>query len=283
MKILILGGSGMLGHKVYKIFKSETKFKIYTSFRVPNLKKYEKYKIFDKQDCLFSCDVLFYKSLERKIKRIKPGVIINCIGLTKPHVKDYVETIEINSCFPHRLAKTSQKIRAKLIHISTDCVFSGEKGCYSIEDNPDPIDLYGRSKLLGEVGYGKHLTIRTSMFGRELSSRFLFLEWFLSQKTEITGFDKVFFSGLTTTEIANVLLKLVKRFPKVSGIIHLAGERISKYKLLCLLRKKYGKDMRIKRDSSFFCDRSLVADEIFVKKIKIPPIEKMIEKEANNC
>jgi dTDP-4-dehydrorhamnose reductase len=199
-------------------------------------------------------------SVESVFETVRPNVVVNCIGIVKQSAlaEDPITTIEINSLFPHRVAGLCEEAGARLVHVSTDCVFSGRSGLYNESDIPDPVDLYGRSKLLGEVEAGHALTIRTSIIGRELDSSHGLLEWFLGQEGKsVRGFTRAIFSGFPTLSLARRLAQLIEAGPSLSGIWHLASEPISKYDLLLLFRDAYDLDVEITRDDDFACDRSL--------------------------
>ena len=144
-----------------------------------------------------------------------------------------------------------------MIHLSTDCVFSGASGNYREDDPSDATDLYGKSKYLGEVSEQNCLTLRTSMIGNELFRRKSLLEWFLAQKGSIRGFKKAIFSGFTTLELSRIIEMMIVRFPGASGLYHVSSEPISKYDLLNLIKTKLKLPIKILPDESFFCDRSL--------------------------
>lgn len=191
-----------------------------------------------------------------------PDVVINCIGLIKqlPSAHDPISAIKINALLPHQLAQMCTVQSARLIHISTDCVFSGSKGHYRESDTPDATDLYGRSKLLGEIDYGNALTLRTSIIGPELQRSSSLLDWFLSQTGSIQGFTKAIFSGLTTVEMARVIADYVIPNSELVGLYHVSSQPISKHALLTLIAQIYQKQIHIVRDDGLVIDRSLNSD-----------------------
>jgi len=198
MKVLILGGSGMLGHKLWQTFTS--RFDTYTTFR-GSVDDYGALGLFDPIRSFGGVSVQDFASVERVLAENRPEVVVNCIGVVKQDAaaKDPLISIEVNSLFPHRLARACAEIGSRLIHLSTDCVFSGQRGNYSVSDPADATDLYGRTKLLGEVNAGHCLTLRTSMIGRELCGSHGLVEWFLSQQGKVVrGYKKAVFSGFTT-------------------------------------------------------------------------------------
>jgi dTDP-4-dehydrorhamnose reductase len=204
-------------------------------------------------------DAARFDQVTETIRLVQPDVLVNCVGVVKqsPVAQDPASSLELNSLLPHRLARACLASRCRLIHISTDCVFSGAKGSYSETDLPDPVDFYGHSKLLGEVTGPGCLTLRTSFVGRELRDGRGLLEWFLAQQGRIRGYTRAVFSGLTTTELSRVIHQRVLPRGDLHGIYHVAAAAISKYDLLLLAREAFGKTIEIDRDTEFVCDRSL--------------------------
>jgi len=208
MKIYIVGITGMLGGKLFFEFLKNKKFKVRGSGRsiTQQLNKYKKFIDLD-------CDVKNLKLLNKKLAIYKPNIIINCVGVVKQKIDknfDKQNTFYINSIFPHELYKISSKIKSRLIHFSTDCVFDGKKGNYKETFLPNSTDLYGLSKTLGEVSNKNSLTLRTSIIGHEFNNKFGLLEWFLSQKKKCDGYSECYFSGFPTIEIYSILLKIIK-------------------------------------------------------------------------
>jgi dTDP-4-dehydrorhamnose reductase len=194
-----------------------------------------------------------------------PEMVVNCVGLVKQVVEggDPLEAIPVNSLFPHRLARMCKLANARLIHISTDCVFSGNKGNYSEADVPDATDIYGRSKLLGEVDYPHAITLRTSIIGHELENTLSLIGWFLAQQGSVRGYNKAIFSGLPTFELARLICDFVVPHPALHGVYHVGAKPISKYDLLQLVCREYGKDLQINRDDMVKIDRSLDSSRFF--------------------
>lgn len=256
MKVLILGGSGMLGHKLWQTFA--TRFDTYTTFRNRPPQYLELLKL-DASRAISGVSADNFESVDRVLAHLKPEVVVNCIGIVKQDAagKDPIPSITINSLFPHRLAKAARDSGFRLIHLSTDCVFSGQTGGYSESAVPDAGDLYGRSKLLGEVTNEGCITIRTSMIGRELRGAHGLLEWFLAQKKSVRGFKRAIFSGFTTPALADVIAKIIAGQPDLTGTWHVAADPISKFDLLTLVKQTYGLAIEIELDESFHCDRSL--------------------------
>jgi len=260
MKILVIGASGMLGSTVLRVLSEKSEWDVLGTVRDGRVRDLLPPPL---ADCLIDgIDVLDEDVLPSVLGRIRPDVVINCAGLTKhqPETDEVLVSIPINTLMPHRLAKYCSLLGARLIHVSTDCVFSGEKGGYVESDVPDATDLYGRSKALGEVVYANTVTLRTSIIGHELqgTSRYL-LSWFLSQEASCKGYTRAVFSGLPTVIFARVVRDVVIPDPELSGLIHVAAKPIAKYDLLGLLADVYGKSIDIVPDDGVVIDRSLDA------------------------
>ncbi|MEW6686545.1 MAG: SDR family oxidoreductase [Candidatus Edwardsbacteria bacterium] len=274
MKVLVLGVGGMLGHKVYQVF-AESGIEVYGTMR-KSLPEYISYSIFKEKNVIDNIDVRVSDNVQECLLRIKPDCVINCVGVIKSLVKDPSETIAINSLFPHRIAKISTLINCRLIHISTDCVFSGKQGDYTEDSIPDATDLYGRSKLLGEVTGEPHLTIRTSIIGRELKTKHNLLEWILNSEGTIKGYVNAVFTGVTTKTLAKLLLRLLFEF-NLTGLIHIGGEKINKYELACLVKKVFRlNDLTVEKFNEFYCDRSLRTERFKQTGIHVPSMEEML-------
>ncbi len=199
-------------------------------------------------------------SVQRALEEAEPDAVLNCIGIIKqaPEATDAILSIESNALFPHKLAKLCSAVGARMVHLSTDCVFSGDKGMYTEGDTPDPLDLYGRSKLLGETESGEALTLRTSVVGREIRGHVSLFEWILeSRGAAVRGFDRAIYSGLTTMALAEVIEQILADHPDLTGVWHVASKPITKYQLLLELDERLALDLEIERDESFVCDRSL--------------------------
>jgi dTDP-4-dehydrorhamnose reductase len=263
---MIIGITGMLGHKLFEIAKREG-HDVYGTVRGESHEK-NVYGVLDITD---------KKRFENVVEKVKPELVINCAGVIKPlSTKDMTTTIKINSLAPHQIAKTCKKHDVRLIHVSTDCVFSGRKGNYSEEDMTDPQDLYGQSKLLGEITDKPNvLTVRTSFIGRELTTSHGLLEWFLKQEGTINGYSNAYFTGLTSNELSRVLLKLGEK--RVSGLVHIGGEKIDKYSLLKLANELFKKNLKINKYEDFHCDRALNSTKLKSLGIKVPSMKQMLK------
>ena len=256
----MLGASGMLGSTLFRAFSRDPQFEIFGSIREANAKRHF---VTELHDALIPNVHLDSESgLLTAFAVARPDVVINCIGIIKqlPNAHDYLESLAINAILPHRLAKYCDATGAKLVHFSTDCVFSGKQGLYKEEDIPDAYDLYGRTKFLGEVAYENSLTLRTSIIGHELNRSKSLVDWFLSQSGEVKGFTKAVFSGLPTIEVARVVKDYVIPNSRLSGLYHLSVDPINKYDLLHLVASTYGKTIKIISDDKLVIDRSLNSD-----------------------
>ncbi len=252
-----MGGSGMLGHKLIQTWQD--KFDLWTTVRT-KYGEYEKYGIFNREKTIENINIENIVSVEKAINELKPDVIVNAVGIIKqlPTAKNVIKTLTGNSIFPHQLLEISDHIGSRLITISTDCVFSGTKGQYTESDVADALDLYGKSKFLGEVTADNCLTIRTSIIGRELNSSHGLVEWFLSnEEKSLKGFSRAFFSGFPTIVFADILADLIENHPKLHGLFHVSSDPISKYDLLKLVINAYRVNVEIEPFDDFEIDRTL--------------------------
>lgn len=257
MKILILGGSGMLGHRLWMNLSKEHDTWVTVrgnGSELPDIPEFPRERIRP------TVDALNFDQVIRALASIQPDLVINCIGLIKQqgHIaRDPLISISVNSALPHRISMICRTAKIRMIHISTDCVFSGNKGYYLETDQSDAEDLYGRTKFLGEVAYPHTVTLRTSIIGRELKTHLGLIEWFLMQKGSINGYKKAIFSGFTTDELSRIILKYVIPNPDLSGLYQVSSDPITKYDLLQLANVSFKKGLDIQPDTEFFCDRSL--------------------------
>lgn len=260
-KILVLGASGMLGNAVLRFFAQKTDYDVHGTLRSQALLGYLQ-KLAPSANFSVGVDVDNLDSLTRLFANVKPKLVINCVGIVKQleESSDPLVALPINALLPHRLARLTQVAGARLVHLSTDCVFSGGKGSYSESDAPDAQDLYGRSKLLGEVDYPNAITLRTSIIGHEISGSRSLVDWFLSQNGAVNGFKKAIFSGLPTVEVARIINDYILPNPHVHGLYHLSSDPINKFDLLSLVAEVYGKQVTITPTDSFAIDRSLNSD-----------------------
>lgn len=247
----------MLGNAVFRFFSNYDDCIVFGSGRTDRVirllpRKYQ-------ENIIAGVDVGNIDALTAIFSNTRPDVVINCIGLVKQldEANDILTAIPINTLLPHRLARLCELAGARLVHMSTDCVFSGRKGNYTEADHADAQDVYGRSKLLGEVDYPHAVTLRTSIVGHELNSERSLINWFLSQQGQIKGFTKALFSGLPTVEIARVIHDFVIPNQNMRGLYHVSSAPISKFDLLTLVAKQYGKSIDIQPDETLVIDRTL--------------------------
>jgi len=255
---MVLGVSGMLGNAVFRYLSGRPgEFHVVGTARSAAARRFFSPELHE--NILPGVDVENVDSLLSAFAAVRPDVVINCIGLIKQlaQANDPLAALPINAELPHRLARICAVANARLVHISTDCVYSGAKGLYREEDASDAKDLYGRSKYLGEVDYPHAVTLRTSIIGHELDSAHALIGWFLSQEGSVKGFTKAVFSGLPTVELARVIGDYVLPRPELHGLYHVSAAPIAKYDLLRLVADVYRKNIEIIPDDGFEIDRSL--------------------------
>jgi len=257
LTILILGAGGMLGHRLWLACRE--RHQVVATARQSSRALAE--AVPDAvRDLVPGVDASQFDSVVRAVAEARPEVVVNCIGIVKqrPEAKDPIASLTVNALFPHRLADLCRAAGARLIHVSTDCVFSGARGGYVESDIADADDLYGRTKLLGEVTGRGALTLRTSIIGREIGRGQGLVEWFLAQPgPSVPGYSRAIFSGVTTHELSRVVLMVVERFPALEGLYHVAAEPIAKSDLLQLLNDAYGCGHAIGAVDQPAIDRSL--------------------------
>jgi dTDP-4-dehydrorhamnose reductase len=260
MKILVLGAGGMIGSAMFRVLSEKTGWQVWGTLRSADVKRFFPK---DQRDKLVSgIDVEKIDALVQLFALVMPDVVVNCIGLTKHHKEadNPLLALPLNALLPHRIANLCAVAGSRLIHISTDCVFAGTKGNYLESDAPDAVDVYGKSKLLGEVDYAHAITLRTSTIGHELQSSYGLLEWFLSQQGSCKGFNRAIFSGLPSNVFAQVVRDVVIPRSDLHGLYHVGAAPIGKYELLKLIANVYGKQINIVIDDEFSIDRSLNSD-----------------------
>lgn len=278
MRILIIGATGMLGYSLFSNLNEHSNLSVFGTVR--NITGKEHFFKDTQLQIISGVDAYDITSLEKAVAEVYPDVVINCVGLIKQHgiSKQHIDAVKINALLPHALANICDQVNAKLIHFSTDCVFTGEVGLYTEDSLPDARDLYGKSKCLGEVNYGKHLTLRTSIIGHELTSAVSLVDWFLSQCESTKGFSKAIFSGLPTSYIAKLMVDCILPNPEVAGLLHLSVDPIDKYTLLQLVAKQYQKQITIVESQDLVIDRSLNSDEFrHLTKFSPPPWSELVE------
>lgn len=256
-KVLVLGAAGMLGNAVLRLFCESSEFETTGSVRSHDVLRILPADLAAQLVC--GVDVENVDGLLQLFETVQPDVVVNCVGLVKQitSADDPLLAIPVNAMLPHRLARLCAVVGARLVHMSTDCVFSGSKGMYTEADFSDAQDLYGRSKYLGEVDYPHAITLRTSIIGHELRGAHSLVGWFLAQQGSAKGFRRAIFSGLPTVELARVIRDHVLPHPELRGVYHVSAEPINKFELLKLIAKEYGRDIVVTPDDELVIDRSL--------------------------
>jgi dTDP-4-dehydrorhamnose reductase len=257
MNVMILGATGMLGNTLFRLLGADPSLTVYGTTRSEASKQF--FASENARHIVPGIDVESVDSLLRAYSVCTPDVVVNCIGLVKQlaDANNPLLALPVNSLLPHRLALMCEATGSRLIHVSTDCVFSGAKGNYLETDFPDANDLYGRSKLLGEVDGPHAITLRTSIIGHELVGNKSLLNWFLSQDGVVKGFTRAIFSGLPTVELSRVIKDFVIPNPQLRGLYHVSATPINKYDLLCLIASVYGRNNAIQVSEELVIDRSL--------------------------
>ena len=265
MKIVVLGVTGMLGHKMFQILSERFDSVIGFAYEDLSQPPFDRVGLFQGAEIIEGVDVSDFQRLESLLSEIKPDYIVNCVGIIKQRdaASAYVPSIELNALLPHKLAGMALKWGGRVIHFSTDCVFDGKRGSYSESDLSNATDLYGKSKFLGEVQGENALTLRTSIIGRELTSHKSLLDWFLGQNEKtIKGYKNVIYSGVTTNQITEVVTMVIEKFPELSGLYQVVADPISKYDLLGLARDAFGVDIQIEAEMETLSDRSMKGDKL---------------------
>ncbi|MDP2173419.1 MAG: SDR family oxidoreductase [Candidatus Cloacimonadaceae bacterium] len=264
MRILILGATGLIGHKLWE--KLPQRFDdVFCTIRRDKA-DLTQVGIYDSSRVIDKVDILRFDALEGLLQAINPDVVINCVGITKRkrEINDIEYAIRVNSLFPHQLALWVIRNNKRLIHFSTDCVFNGALGNYSEESATTAEDTYGKTKALGELRYPHTLTIRSSFIGRELENGSELLEWFLAQNcTAIKGFQHAMYSGVSTLFMAKVIGDIVEYHPELHGLYQLATDSpISKYDLLCIAKQAFKKKIEIEIENQFININTLVGEKL---------------------
>jgi dTDP-4-dehydrorhamnose reductase len=269
-RLLILGASGMLGRSVAAVMAHRTGRELHLVVghgQAPRVANATTHRL----------DLRNLGATSAFLDELRPDLVVNCAGIVKSICNDGYQAALINTLLPHLVVEAIRPWGGRLLHLSTDCVFSGNRGGYTEFDLPDPVDLYGRTKLAGEVTEPPHLTVRTSFIGLESGDAKGLLGWFLGQKGTVRGFRKAIWSGLTTDALAEILSSLAER-RDVSGLLHIAGEPIDKFQLLRLAAEVFEKtDVHIEPLDEPRCDRSLQSERLVVLGILVPPIRNMLE------
>jgi len=280
-RLLVVGGTGMLGHRL--VLEASPRIDTWWTARDDGeLAR----GVLPTDRCLPRIDVTDPGRVERLLGSVLPSVVVNCAGTVKQRSDvSAAEMSRTNSVFPHELADACDAIGARLVHLSTDCVFSGSEGVrpHGYDENavPDAADLYGRSKLLGEIARPGHLTVRTSMIGPELARHTGLLDWFLRASAPLAGYRHALFTGLTTPALSRLLVRLAIDQPRLEGVYHLAGPAIDKCSLLSLLRDRLRPGVEIRPDETVRIDRRLDGRRLAAATgIEAPSWPEMIEELA---
>jgi dTDP-4-dehydrorhamnose reductase len=264
-RVMVLGGAGMLGHKMFQVLRERFDGVFCTVREDIHKPPFERVELFQGNDVVRDVDVTDFPALEAILSGFRPEYLVNCVGVIKQRAEavSSIPSITINSLLPHKLAQIAARWGGRVIHFSTDCVFSGRRGDYTEEDTSDAEDLYGKTKFLGEVAVANALTLRTSIIGRELTEHRSLLDWFLTQNQKtVRGYRKVIYSGVTTNHLAKLVASIIQEHPGLNGLYQVASEPISKFNLLCLLCEAYQLDVRIEPDDLEISDRSMKCDRL---------------------
>ncbi len=281
LSVLVVGATGLIGSALFRHLSRNDDFAVFGSIRNSLDKRFFSSSL--SKNLLSRSDASDYQNWQNIFKKIQPDIVINCLGITK-HLKegnDPLMTIPINAYFPHYLNGLCQEYSARLIHISSDCVFSGSRGNYFEGESPDAEDFYGRSKALGEITRGSAITLRTSTIGHELYSGLGLLDWFLAQKGSCQGFKNAYFSGIPTIELARIIERFIIPNPQLHGLYHVGGKKISKFDLLTQIAHEYRKKIEIIPNTSFKIDRSLNSDRFYEATGYRPPLWPELIKEMH--
>ncbi|TRZ83598.1 MAG: SDR family oxidoreductase [Actinobacteria bacterium] len=279
MRVCILGAGGMLGHMLVRTLSDS--HDVYGTSKQQWTPDAGLAKFLVREKWLGGVDAKDITTVTQIFKNQDFDVVINCIGVVKQRASRISddEMTQINAQFPHELVKVSNSCGARMIHISTDCVFSGNRGDYVETDFPDPVDVYGSSKLSGEIVDDRNLTIRTSHVGRELSNFTSLFEWILSNRNkQVTGFSKAIYSGLTTFSLSELISQLLTIGSEITGLVHVASTPITKFKLITELNDRLGLGIKVNADESVVVDRSLRSSQkLHNLGIKSPSWDQMLD------
>lgn len=275
-RVLVLGASGMLGHKLCHVLP-EHGLEVLTTVRGRSDRLARFGHFFRHCFLVEGVDALDGERVEQVVRELRPAWIVNGVGIVKqlPEAEDRYLSVAVNSLLPHRLARVAAECGAHVVHFGTDCVFDGTRGLYRETDPSDAKDLYGRSKYLGETDEREPaaLTLRSSIVGQEIGApKTGLIEWFLAQAGKsVKGFARAVYTGLTTREMARLVARLIVEQRRLVGTRQVASAPITKHDLLGLVRDAYGLPVEIVRDETFVCDRSLVMDRFRTEVGYAPP------------
>jgi dTDP-4-dehydrorhamnose reductase len=286
MRVLVLGGGGMLGHKMFQTLSERFPDTWCTLRERRAVEPWSRVELFRGDRVLDGVDAMDLDAVDGLLAELRPDAVVNCIGVIKQRgsAKEAIPSLTINSLLPHRLAAAAARHGGRVVHFSTDCVFSGRRGGYTEDDFADAEDLYGRTKYLGEVAADNALTLRTSIIGRELRTHRSLLDWFLAQRGgRVQGFRGAWWSGVTTNHLSEVVADFLVRFPALSGVWQVASQKISKYELLLRLREAYGLEVEVEPSDAGAIDRSLSGERLEAETgYRCPPWEVLLPQLAND-
>jgi len=265
-KIVVLGAAGMLGNKIFQRLRVDFPGTIAIMRKHADSPSFNDVELLQGGDVMTGIDVMEFTALRAALSEIRPDFVINCVGIIKQRTDALaaIPSITVNALLPHRLVELAATWHGRLIHFSTDCVFSGARGSYTEEDPSDAHDLYGCSKFLGETAVPNALTLRTSMIGRELAGHRSLLDWFRSQAGRtVQGYRRVIYSGVTTNHLADLVMDIIRNHSDLHGLYQVASSPISKYELLCLLRDAYRLNIEITPNDDEQSDRSMSPEKLY--------------------
>jgi len=270
-RVLIIGATGMLGHKAWQALSSECE--VHGTVRRFDA-RLRMTGIYDESRIICGVDAWDMNSVRRAVAETNPDWVLNCVGIIKQLeiVHDAKQAIYINALFPHLLGEICAESNARLIHISTDCVFTGRKGCYREIDNSDAEDQYGRTKFLGEVSSPSCLTLRTSIIGRDLFTNYSLIDWFLSNAGKrVKGYSRAIYSGLSTAALSREILRIISHYPSLQGLYQVSSAPITKFELLQMVNNAFHSQVTIDKDEDFACDRSMLSERYWCETNCLPP------------
>ena len=253
----------MLGHQMWRRVNEWAKGSSHQVFGTVRKSKdhYQALGLPNTQNLFDGVDVGEFKKLDALLNQIKPSIVINCAGITlrKKDLSDIEKCYQLNGMLPQFVGQWCNTHDAKLFHFSTDCVYDGKKGSSYLEsDMPSAFDHYGQSKYLGEASTGNSLTMRLSIVGRELENKTELVEWILSQKDKhAKGYNAVKYSGLTTAYVAREVIRVIEKYPEISGLYHVSSEPISKYEIMEKINAKFDLNIKIEKNNEIVSNKAL--------------------------